>query len=139
MTNYERLKETQLPPKEAFASALSGKTLTEEEYQQAQHAWRLFGCQTLADYTRVYVALDVLLLASVFQRFRATCLDPQLGYGLDPAHFLTAPSLSWAAMLFRNYQQGIQIENMTDYNMLLMVEKGIRGGMCQVSHPRAKL
>jgi hypothetical protein len=137
MTDYHRLKETQLPPREAFASALSGKSLSEEEYQQALQAWNLFGCQTLADYTRIYVALDVLLLASVFERFRATCLDPVQGYGLDPAHFVTAPSLSWSAMLFRNYQADIQIENMTDYNMLLMVEKGIRGGMCQVFHPLA--
>jgi hypothetical protein len=137
MINFDRLKEKQLPSREAFASQLSAKTLTEEEYQQAQQAWHLFNCQNMEDYTRVYVALDVLLLASVFERFRATCLHPEFGYGLDPAHFLTAPSLSWSAMLFRNYQQGIRIENMTDFNMLLMVEKGIRGGMCQVSHPFA--
>jgi hypothetical protein len=138
MTDFDRLKETQLPPREAFASSLSGKTLSDEEYAQAQQAWTLFNCHSLQDYTRVYVALDVLLLASVFERFRATCLDQNLGYGLDPAHFLTAPSLSWSAMLFRNVQQHVRIENMTDINMLLMVEKGIRGGMCQVSHPLAQ-
>jgi hypothetical protein len=135
MVDMERLKETQLPAIEHFSSKLSGRELKEEEYQQAQKAWSLFNCSSLEDYTRVYVGLDVLLLASVFERFRGACLDKELGYGLDPVHFLTAPSLSWSAMLFRNHQEGIVIENMLDYNMLLMVEKGIRGGMCQVFHP----
>jgi hypothetical protein len=137
MSCEERLKERQLPPKEAFSSKLTGHVLSDEDYKKACEAWKEFGCGTLSDYTRVYVALDVLLLASVFERFRSTCLDARIGYGLDPVHFLTAPSLSWAAMLFHNHQKGIEIENMVDYNMLLMVEKGIRGGMCQVFHPFA--
>jgi hypothetical protein len=137
MTSMDSLNETQLPNKEAFSSSLSGRKLSDEEYQQALDAWDIFHCQTLGDYTKVYVALDVLLLACVFERFRATCLHPTQGYGLDPVHFVTAPSLSWSAMLYHNYKQNIIIETMIDEDMLLLVEKGIRGGMCQVFHPLA--
>ena len=54
-------------------------------------------------------------------------------YKLDPAHYLTAPSLSWDAML---KMTGIVLENMTDYDMYLLIESGIRGGMCSVGSSR---
>ena len=34
---------------------------------------------------------DVVLLANVFESFRKVCID---NYGLDPAHFYTAPGLA---------------------------------------------
>jgi hypothetical protein len=75
---------------------------------------------------------DVLLLADVFENFRKTCYA---AYQLDAANYITAPSLAWNAMLKKT---GITIENMTDYDMYLMIEKGIRGGMCMVSERHAK-
>ena len=56
-------------------------------------------------------------------------------YELDPAHFLSAPGLAWQACLRKT---GIELKLLTDYEMLLIVEKGIRGGMCQVTHRYAK-
>ena len=49
-------------------------------------------------------------------------------YELDPAHFLTAPRLAWQACLKKT---GVKLELLTDIDILLMVEKGIRGGICQ--------
>ena len=33
---------------------------------------------------------------------------------------------------------GVKLELLTDNDMLLMVEKGIRGGMCQATHKYVK-
>ena len=50
----------------------------------------------MGDYHDLYLETDVLLLANVFESFRKVCLD---NYGLDPAHFYTAPGLAWKACL----------------------------------------
>ena len=56
-------------------------------------------------------------------------------YELDPAHFLTVPELAWQAYLKKT---GVELELLTDNDMLLMVEEGIRGGMCHALHRYAK-
>ena len=56
-------------------------------------------------------------------------------YGLDPTYFVSAPGLAWQACLRKT---GVKLELLTDYDMLLMVEKGIRGGICQATHRYAK-
>lgn len=146
---YELAKKIQdlfdikdLPPQEAFTSKLRGGAgITTGEYKRAQWAWKKFGCTSLADYTEAYCQLDVLLLASVMESFRATSCDPQ-AYGLDPAHFITAPALTWNARLLRDMYSGNTLETFTDDDVgmegMLMVERGLRGGMCQVLQPYAE-
>ena len=56
-------------------------------------------------------------------------------YELDPAHFLSAPILAWQTCL---KMTEVELELLTDIDMLLMIEKGIRGGMCQAIHRYAK-
>ena len=75
---------------------------------------------------------DTLLLADVFENFRNMCIKV---YGLDPAHFLSLPGLAWQACLKKT---NIKLKLLTDYNMLLMVEEGIRGGICHSIHRYAK-
>ena len=75
---------------------------------------------------------DTLLLADVFENFRDMCLKE---YELDPAHFLSLAGLAWQAFLKK---ANIELELLTDYNMLLMVEEGIRGGICHSIHRYAK-
>jgi len=75
---------------------------------------------------------DVLLLTDVFENFRDLCLEY---YGLDPAHYFTLPNFAWDAMLLKT---GVILEPLTDQTMYEMIEKGLRGGMCQVSHKEAK-
>ena len=70
-----------------------------------------------------YLKTDVFLLADVFQNFWKTCLK---NYGLDPANYLTSPSLSWDA-LFK--YTGVELELLIDYGMHLFIEKGLRGGV----------
>ena len=80
----------------------------------------------------MYVQSDVLLLVDAFENFRNMCIDV---YELDPAHFLSAPGLAWQACLKKSR---VELELITDFDMLLMVEEGIRGGMCHAIHRYAK-
>ena len=82
---------------------------------------------TLADYHNLYLLTDVLLLADIFEQFRSTCTAH---YGLDPVHYYTAPGLSWEAML---KMTEVELEMVTDPDMHLFVESGIRGGVSMIS------
>ena len=72
----------------------------------------------------MYVRSDTLLLADIFKNFRQSCLK---NYELDPAHFVSLLGLAWQACLKKT---NVELELLTDYDMLLMVEEGIRGGIC---------
>ena len=80
----------------------------------------------------MYVQLDTALLVDVLESFRDKCLEI---YKLHPAYFLTAPGLAWWACLKKTE---VELELLTDNNMLMMFEKGIRGGMCQATYRYAK-
>ena len=121
----DRFEETQLPPISAFYSNLNMSSISEEDYQHAQKVWKEFGIHNLGDYHDLYLRIDVVLLANVYDAFRDTCLKH---YKLDPAHFYTSPGLAWPACLKHT---GIRLELLTDPDMLLMFERGIRGGITQ--------
>ena len=91
-----------------------------------------FGLKNLGEYHDLYVQCDTLLLADVFENFRNKCIKI---YKLDRAHFLLAPGLAWQACLKKT---GVRLKLLTNNDMLLMVEKGIRGGICQAIHEYAK-
>ena len=56
-------------------------------------------------------------------------------YELDLVYFVSAPGLAWQACLKKT---GVKLELLTDYDMILMIEEGIRGGICQATHRYAK-
>ena len=89
-------------------------------------------CTGIGDYHDLYVQSDTLLLADVFENFRNKCLEI---YELDPIYFVSAPGLAWQACLKTT---GVKLELIADYDMILMIEKGIRGGICQATHRYAK-
>lgn len=130
--SWGKLKETCLPPKDAFYNRLSDSNISDDDYKFAMSVWQTFNIKTLGDYSDLYLQTDILLLADVFENFRDSCLHL---YGLDPAHYYTAPGFSWDAML--KYTK-VNIELLTDIEMLLFVEKGIRGGISQCSKRYAK-
>ena len=117
MDTLEKLKETQLPPKEAFYSRLNDDGISDENYAHAQKVWKTFGMKNLKDYHNLYNRVDVLPLADVFENFRGICIK---NYNLDHAHYYTAPGLAWDGAL-----KATEVE--LDMDMLLMEEKGIRG------------
>ena len=97
-----------------------------------ERVWKEFGLRNLGEYHDLYLKTDVILLANVFEAFRGVCLK---NYGLDPAHFYTAPGLAWKACLKKTR---IRLELLLDPDMLLMSERGIRGGITQSVHRWAK-
>ena len=86
----------------------------------------------MGDYHDLYVQTDTLLLADVFENFRNKCLEI---YDLDPSYFYSIPGLAWQACFKKTK---VELELLTHNDMLLMVEKGIRGGMCQATFRYAK-
>ena len=132
MDSLEKLKETALPPKEAFYSRLNDGGISDEDYAHAQNVWKTFKMEYFKDYHELYDKVDVLLLADVFENFRNICLK---NYELDPAHYYTAPGLAWDAAL---KVTDVNLELLSDIDMLLMVEKGIRGGVSMVSNRYGK-
>ncbi|XP_020912011.1 uncharacterized protein LOC110249773 [Exaiptasia diaphana] len=130
--DFDKLNATQLPPKEAFYSRLNDTDISEEDYQHAQKVWEAFEMKTMRDYHDLYLESDVLLLADVFENFRNVCLE---NYGLDPTWYYTAPGLAWDAALKITK---VKLELLTDYDMLLMIEKGLRGGVSMISNRYGK-
>ena len=94
--------------------------------------FKVFKLENLGDYHDLYIQSDTLLLVDVFENFRDMCINV---YELDPAHFLSLPGLAWQACLKKT---NIELELLTDYDMLLMVEEGIRGGICHSIQRDAK-
>ncbi|PKK63101.1 hypothetical protein RhiirC2_784010 [Rhizophagus irregularis] len=122
INSYERFKETSLPPIEEFYSDLKGG-ITQKNYGHAQKVWKEFGCKNLGEYHDLYLKTDVLLLADVWTAFRETSMKY---YELDPSHYVSAPSLTWDAML---KYTGVKIELFTDMEMHDFAEKAKRGGI----------
>ena len=127
VSNLKKFSETQLPPKEAFYSKLNDEDISEDDYKHAINVWNTFNCKTIRDYHDLYLKSDVLLLADVFENFRKTCMKH---YGLDPAHYYTSPGLAWDACLKETKQE---LQLLDDYDMLMMFEMGIRGGISHIS------
>ena len=122
MDSWDRFNETRLPPIDKFYSKLNGVGI------HATSVWNESGIRNLGEYHDLYLRTDVVLLANVFEEFRNTFMKH---YGLDPANFYTSPSLAWKACLKKT---GIKLELLTDPDMLLMFEAGIRGGITQAVH-----
>jgi hypothetical protein len=119
-------------PKEPFYSNLTEHHIEDDEYEKALKIWKHFGKRNLGQYHDLYLRTGVLLLTDASENFGGLCLEY---YGLEPAHYFTLPNFAWDAMLLKT---GIEIGPLSDKNMYEMIEKGFRGGMCQVSHKEAE-
>jgi len=127
-----RLDEAALPPREAFFSRLHGEGVSAAEYARAQDVWAATSCRTMRDYLSLYLKTDVLLLAEVFELFRAKSFAL---YGLDPAHFYTLPGYSWSAMLkMTRVKIGtIYAEQKGGMEMLDILQRAMRGGVSMIT------
>ncbi|XP_054283625.1 uncharacterized protein LOC129000686 [Macrosteles quadrilineatus] len=128
MDSLDKYERTSLLPKTDFYNKLTMSEIKEEDYQHASEIWRTFDIKNMKEYTLLYNKSDVLQLADVMENFRNVCMQT---YKLDPAWYYTAPGLAWSAM-FKTTR--IELELLTDYNMILMIGNGIRGGLSQVSN-----
>ena len=130
MNSSMKFKDKKLPEVEQFYSKLKRETITKDEYKHAQRVWEHYNCKTLLDYHNLYLKSDVLILADAFEKFRKFFLKH---HEIDPCYCYSAPGLTWQCGL---KYTGIELELLTDVDMLQMFEKGIRGGFSGVLGPR---
>ena len=130
---WDKFNEKVLPGKESFYSNLTLENISETDYAHANNVFKKFNINNLGEYHDLYVRSDTLLLADIFENFRQSCLK---NYELGPAHFLSLPGLAWQTCLKKT---NVELELLTDYDMLLMVEEGIRGGICHATQRYAKV
>ena len=125
MDSCKKFDKTTLPPKKAFYSNLNLEDISDEDYAHTQKVWDVFEINNLGEYHDLYVQSDTLLLADAYENFRNMCLHK---CKLDSVYFVSAPGLVWQACLKKT---GVKLQLLTDSDVILMIEKGIRGGICQ--------
>ena len=130
--SWERFDETSSPDKETFYSSLNMEDITDVDYRHAKRVFKSLNNKNLGDYHDLYVQSDTLLLADVFENFRNKCIEI---YELDPGHFLSPPGLAWQACLKKIE---VNLEFLTNVDMLWIVEKEIGGGICHAVHRYSK-
>ena len=132
MDSWERFYETALPNKKPFYSELNLEDITDKDYAHAQKVFEELKLKNFGDYHDLYVESNTLLLADVFKNFRNKCIEI---YQLDPALFLSAPGLAWQACLKKSK---VELELLTKIDILLIVVKDIRRGICHAIHRYTK-
>ena len=114
MSDFEKFKG-ELPSEEKFNSLLKGKNINEHEYEHVLKVWNKFEMKAMKGYYDLYFKCDALLLADVFEKFKNNILKNN---GLCPSHYLSAPALSWDAML-NNFALNINSFQILTYNCSL--------------------
>ena len=132
MDSFSKFNDTELPKREDFYSLLTDNNISKDDYSHAKDVWNTFNLKNMGEYHDLYLQTDILLLTDVFENFRKTCLTY---YKLDPLHYITSPGLAWDAML---KMTGINLELITDIDMQLFIEKGLRGGISYIAHRHAE-
>ena len=132
MDSFKRFSENKLPDKCEFFSSLKDECISEKDYERAKNVWNAFKMKTMGHYHDLYLMTNVFLLADVFENFIKMYLSY---YGLDPCHYFSSPGLSWDAML---KMTGIELELISDIDMHMFIEKGMRGGISYIAKTHSK-
>ena len=123
MRSWKNFEEPVPLDKKYYYSEFNDVNISDSDIEHVKKVCEAFNITNLGDYHDLYVSLDVGLLADVFENFRDTTINIDK---LDPAYCFSAPGLAWQSCLKKTE---VTLELLTDKDMLLLVEKGIRGGM----------
>ena len=126
MDSWKKFYEPVPLMKEAYYSEFNDANINDSDLEHVKNVCSTFKIADLGSDHDHYVGLDVSLLGDVFENLRDTTLKIDK---LDPAYYFSAPGLSWQSCLKKT---SVTLELLTDENMFLLYEKGIRGGMCNV-------
>ena len=132
MDNFKKFSEDKLPDRCSFFRSLKDKRISKKDYLKADDIWNMFKINTMGDYHALYLKTGVLLLADLFEKFIKHSLDY---YGLDPCHYFSSPGFSWDAMF---KMTRIELDLISDIDMHLFIEKGMRGGICYIAKRHSK-
>ena len=128
-----------LQPKENFYSSIDDEKrgkgdghISNEQYSYLQNDCNTFNFKTFRDFHNHYFKKDILLLADIFENFISTILKY---FNLDLCHYFSAPELSWDAML---KMTKVELEKISDADIHLFIEKGMRGGISYASKRYSK-
>ena len=121
---FEKVNETSLAINKRIFPVTYLKDIKYSDYYHAKRVCKDFEIKNFGEYYDLYLKSNTLLLADVFENFRKMYLEI---YKLDPAKFLSAPGVAWQAALKK---AKVESEVLTVIDMLLMIEKGIRGEIC---------
>ena len=132
MNSFKKFIETELPNKDKFFSSLKNEDIRAKNYEKAKNMWNTFNIKNLREYHDLYLKTDVLLFCDVFEKFINTSSNY---YGLDLCHYFSSPGLAWDAML---KMTGVELELVSDIDMHLFIEKGMRGGISYIAKRYSK-
>ena len=132
MDEWQKFNETTLNEKDEIYSSLDMEDITDADYMHAKRVWEDFEIKILGEYHDLYLESNTLLFTDVFKSFRKAYSKI---YYLDYVKFLSAPGLAWQAALKKTE---VKLESLTDIDMLLMVEKGLWGGICHAFYQYTK-
>ena len=116
------IRRKRIPDIEYFQSSLSNTKCSVNNYNYAKEVYKSFGCKKIKHYNNLYVKTDVFLSADAYASYRK---NSYISFGLDPIYCISAPGFSNRAML---KMTNIEIKFITNSNIHLIIEKGIRGG-----------
>ena len=128
MDDWFKFDDKELPAIDKLYSNLNLNNITDKNYKHAKNVWKTFHISNMKGFHNLYVQSDTTQLADIFEQFRTLCLHE---YKLNPAYHCTTPGLAFDACL---KYTNVKLELLTDEEMHLMFEKGIRGGVSQVIH-----
>ena len=132
MTRPSVLLKTQLPSREHFFNDWDCTHVTEERYAFAQEVWKAFKCVNLMDYLHVYLLVDCLLLADVFENYRDCRLSD---YRLDPVYYFSSPHFTFEAFLLFG---GVRLKLLTNVDQYFFLNRAMCGRLSMVSKRYSK-
>ena len=83
--SFKKFEEC-LSTKGKFYNSLTNRPICDKSYEYVLNVWKTFRMKSMKAFNYLYLKLDVLLLACVFETFK------------DPDHYLCTPSYTWDAM-----------------------------------------
>ena len=129
MDCFKKFSENKLPGRCKVFSSLKDKCISEKGSLKDNNIWNVFKMNTMGDYHDLYLKT---LFETLFEKIIKHYLDY---YGLDPCHYFSSPGSSWDAML---KMTGIELDLISDIDMHLLIEKGIRGRISYIAKRHSK-
>ena len=126
LDNINKLEDKELPKYSKWYSRLKQSNILQSEYKHAVSIYKEFGFKNLKEYLLLYNEIDTLLLTDILNNFRCEIFKD---FKIESANYISCPSLSWDLHLKSSKNE---ISLLSDINMYIDFEKGIRGGISSV-------